>query len=139
MNLAQNALAANGAGRLASRERFPGDELLPIRSFVVIESAVAQVFGVRHGDLFRATRGRAHVARAREVTMYLAHVCCGLSFTEIGALLGRDRTTVAHACAVVEDRRDDPVFDRTLELLEWAVPSLLFPRRAASCWAGEAT
>lgn len=97
----------------------------------VIEGAVAQVFGVRHAELFRATRGKARVALARQVAMYLAHVACGLSFTEVGLLFGRDRTTVAHACRVVEDRRDDPVFDRALELLEWAVPTLVAPRRSA--------
>jgi hypothetical protein len=90
-----------------------------------IERAVTQVFGVAHDDLRRTTRGRAKVALARQVAMYLAHVGCGLSLTETGRLFGRDRTTVAHACGVIEDRRDDPVFDRALDLLEWAVPSLM--------------
>lgn len=30
----------------------------------------------------------------------------------------RDRTTVAHACTVIEAARDDASFDRALELLE---------------------
>ena len=89
-----------------------------------IEQAVIRVFGVGHADLYRETRGRAKVALARQVAMYLAHVACGLSLTETGRLFGRDRTTVAHACGVIEDRRDDPVFDRALDLLEWAVPAL---------------
>ena len=50
--------------------------------------------------------------------MYLAHVTCGLSLTEVGQVFARDRTTVAHACSRVEDQRDDPAFDRALELLE---------------------
>ncbi len=82
------------------------------------------MFGVGHDDLHRITRGRAKVALARQVAMYLAHVACGLSLTDTGRLFGRDRTTVAHACGVIEDRRDDPIFDRALDLLEWAVPSL---------------
>jgi len=89
-----------------------------------IEQAVIQVFGVEPGDLRRVSRGRARVALARQVAMYLAHVACGLTLTDTGRLFGRDRTTVAHACGVVEDRRDDPLFDRALDLLEWAVPSL---------------
>lgn len=89
-----------------------------------IEQAVVQVFGIAGNDLRRSTRGRAKVALARQVAMYLAHVGCGLSLTETGKLFGRDRTTVAHACGVIEDRRDDPVFDRALDLLEWAVPAL---------------
>jgi chromosomal replication initiation ATPase DnaA len=87
-----------------------------------IEHAVGQVFGIAGNDLRRSTRGRANVALARQVAMYLAHVGCGMSLTETGRLFGRDRTTVAHACGVVEDRRDDPLFDRVLDLLEWAVP-----------------
>jgi chromosomal replication initiation ATPase DnaA len=89
------------------------------------------VFGVQHAELFRATRGKAPVALARQAAMYLAHIACGLSFTDVGLVFGRDRTTVAHACRVIEDRRDDPVFDRALELLEWAVPTLIAPRRPA--------
>ena len=61
---------------------------------------------------------------ARKVAMYLAHVACRLSLTDTGKLFNRDRTTVAHACAVIEDRRDDPLFDRALDLLEWAVAAL---------------
>jgi chromosomal replication initiation ATPase DnaA len=95
----------------------------------VIEDTVAQVFGVAQADLSIKSRGKAHIALARQVGMYLAHVICGLTLTEVGLLFGRDRTTVAHACAVVEDRRDDPVFDRALDLLEWALPSLICPER----------
>jgi chromosomal replication initiation ATPase DnaA len=98
---------------------------------VAIEHAVMQVFGVAGDDLRRGTRGRAKVALARQVAMYLAHVGCGLSLTATGHLFGRDRTTVAHACGVIEDRRDDPVFDRALDLLEWAMP-LLTARSATS-------
>ena len=97
-----------------------------------IEYAVVRVFGIAAQDLERSTRGRAHVALARQVAMYIAHVGCGLNLTEVGRLFARDRTTVAHACGVVEDRRDDPTFDRTLELLERAVVALAADRVALS-------
>jgi hypothetical protein len=51
-------------------------------------------------------------------------VGCGLSLTETGWLFERDRTTVAHACGVIEGRCDDPIFDRAPDLLEWVVPAL---------------
>jgi len=89
-----------------------------------IEQAVVQVFGVGQEDLRRITRGRANVALARQVAMYLARVVCGMTLTDTGRLFGRDRTTVAHACGVLEDRRDDPLFDRALDLLEWVVPAI---------------
>jgi chromosomal replication initiation ATPase DnaA len=92
---------------------------------LAIELAVTRVFGVDHLALEHVSRGIARVALARQVAMYLAHVGCGLSMTAAGALFGRDRTTVAHACLIIEDRRDDPMFDRALDLLEWAVPVMV--------------
>ena len=93
-----------------------------------VELAVSQVFGIARGDIGMQTRGRAPVALARQVAMYLAHVAYGLSLTKVGRLFARDRTTVAHACALVEDRRDDMAFDRALELLELVVRALVAPR-----------
>ncbi len=90
-----------------------------------IDPIVAAVFNVGIDDLHAPTRRSPRVAFARQVAMYLAHVVCGLSLTEVGTLFARDRTTVAHACGVVEDRRDDPELDGSLEHLECAVASLL--------------
>ena len=59
--------------------------------------------------------------------MYLAHVVCELSLTEVGQLFARDRTTVAHACSLIEDRRDDKAFDRALDLLEGVLRLLAQP------------
>jgi chromosomal replication initiation ATPase DnaA len=73
----------------------------------MLEQAVSRVFMVGRDDLWSGTRGRPHVAFARQVAMYLAHVAWG-----------GDRTTVAHACGLIEDSRDDPMLDRSLELLE---------------------
>ncbi len=55
---------------------------------------------------------------ARQVAMYIATVGFGMSYARVGAALGRDRSTVQHACRRVEDRRDDPAFDRWIEALE---------------------
>lgn len=87
----------------------------------VIEQAVSTVFRVPSGELRARTRCQARIAFARQVAMYLAHVAYGLSLTEVGVLFGRDRTTVAHACGVVEDRRDDPAFDTAMEHLESSI------------------
>jgi chromosomal replication initiation ATPase DnaA len=95
---------------------------------VAIEHTIACVFDVGDKELKRASRGRANVALARQTAMYLAHVACELNLTEVGVLFDRDRTTVAHACGVIEDRRDDRVFDRVIDLLERAVRALLAPR-----------
>lgn len=104
-------------GRLSERE------MMRLRQ--LIEAAIGDVFGVERRDLSAQSRGKAPVALARQAAMYLAHVTCGLSLTDVGLVFTRDRTTVAHACAVIEDRRDDPVFDRALELMEWIIPTLV--------------
>jgi hypothetical protein len=94
---------------------------------IVIEDTVAGMFDIET-DLIRLhTRGRARVALARQVAMYLAHIGCGLSLTAAGDLFDRDRTTVAHACHVVEERREDPTFDRAIDLLEMIVTVLTLP------------
>ena len=90
-----------------------------------IDAAVAQVFGLSPQHMKSATRGRAPAALARQVAMYVTHISCGMSLTDVGTMFARDRTTVSHACAVIEDRRDDPIFDRILDLLEWIVRELL--------------
>ncbi len=96
----------------------------------VLEHAVSGVFAVRGPELWSVTRGHPSTAFARQVAMYLAHVACGLTLTEVGQVFARDRTTVAYACGVIEDRRDDPAFDRSLELLE-GVTRFLAPGTAA--------
>ena len=124
----QDCLATRHPGEsLASFGGGSGDEPSGVATGqrVLIEQTVAQVFGVAHCDLKLTTRGRANVALARQVAMYLAHVTCHLSLTEVGDLFNRDRTTVAHACGLVEDRRDDLTFDRVLELLEWIIDARL--------------
>jgi chromosomal replication initiation ATPase DnaA len=90
-----------------------------------IDVAISNVFGIGPDRLWGGKRGVRDIAEARQVAMYLAHVCCGMSLTEVGAMFGRDRTTVSYACLKVECRRDDPKFDRTLDVLCWALPTLV--------------
>ncbi|WP_339832225.1 helix-turn-helix domain-containing protein [uncultured Parvibaculum sp.] len=78
---------------------------------------VAGAWQVSLPELRAPTRRRATVALARQVAMYLTHVIFGVSLSEVGRLFGRDRRTAAHACRQIEDRRDDPDFDRLLDAL----------------------
>lgn len=84
----------------------------------LLQSATAAAFGIALDDMRAPSRGRAEVAFARQSAMYLAHVVFGLTFSAVGTLFNRDRTTAAHACHRVEDRRDDPDIDRLLQKLE---------------------
>lgn len=85
-----------------------------------IVAAVAQDFALGSAEVMAPTRRAPRVALARQVAMYLAHVGCGLDFVTVGRLFRRDRTTVSHACRVIEDRRDDAGFDRRMAALEAA-------------------
>jgi hypothetical protein len=79
---------------------------------------VARDFGLDMAALFAPTRGAPRAAFARQVAMYLAHTGFALSFDTISQVFGRDRTTVSHACHVVEDGRDDIWLDCRMEALE---------------------
>ena len=94
---------------------------------------VARAFAIPADDLRQASRCRAPVALARQAAMYLANVAGGVNLTQVGQGFGRDRTTVAHACARIEDLRDDPRFDLSLTLLEGALrQSVRLPDLAAA-------
>jgi chromosomal replication initiation ATPase DnaA len=84
------------------------------RLFQAIEAALS----VRRAELCARTRGRHDIALARQTGMYLARIALGMTLADAGLLFGRDRTTAAHACRLVEDLRDDPRFDAMLDLME---------------------
>jgi hypothetical protein len=90
----------------------------------VVALATAAAFAVPVGELISATRRTANVAFARQSAMYLAHVTFGLNYSEVARAFGRDRTTAAHACQLIEERRDDPAVDAVLGLLEDACGTL---------------
>jgi chromosomal replication initiation ATPase DnaA len=86
--------------------------------------ATAAAFAVPVGELISTTRRSAYVAFARQSAMYLAHVTFGLNYREVARAFGRDRTTAAHACQLIEERRDDPAVDAVLGWLEHACGTL---------------
>ncbi|MFY9698814.1 MAG: helix-turn-helix domain-containing protein [Rhodoplanes sp.] len=108
-SMSSPAEAVDRAGRSASP--WDSDALVAL---------VAASFTVPPPELLSPTRRSAAAAFARQVAMYLARVCFGATFSEIGQVFGRDRTTAAHACRLVEERRDDPRLDAMLERLELA-------------------
>lgn len=84
----------------------------------MIEVTVAAALDLPVEELAAKTRRTAPVAFARQISMYCAHVTFGWSLTEAGAVFSRDRTTAAHACRVVEDRRDCPHIDAIVSTVE---------------------
>jgi chromosomal replication initiation ATPase DnaA len=66
---------------------------------------------------------RSNIAFARHVAMYIAYVGFGMSLARVAAAFGRDKSTIAHACRLIEERRDEPGFDRWIEALEASAAS----------------
>lgn len=71
--------------------------------------------------LLAKTRGDGNVCLARQMAMYLTNVVLRRSLTYTGELFNRDRRTVAHACARIEDLRDRAQFERVLSCFERTV------------------
>lgn len=84
-------------------------------SLIDITSAL---FGVSSKEMRRAGRTNLDVARVRQVAMYVGHVVLRLNMREVAVGFARDRTTVLHACHLIEDLRDDLDFDRIVGMTE---------------------
>lgn len=114
----------NGPRLTATRPLYANKRIPSIYSRHIqrlVDCSIGTAFNVSCCEMQSRRRGRCKIAFARQVAMYLTHVAGGLSMSEVGALYGRNRTTVAHACAVVEDARDDALLDRSLSFLEFGL------------------
>jgi chromosomal replication initiation ATPase DnaA len=82
---------------------------------------MSALFGIDSRELRRGGRTSRDATRVRQLAMYVAHVILKFSMKEVGVGFQRDRTTVLHACHLVEDLRDDPDFDQMAGLAERVV------------------
>ncbi len=92
---------------------------------------VAALFEISGRELRERGRSNSSVSRVRQIAMYVAHVSLGLKMREVGYGFVRDRTTVMHACHLVEDMRDDPEFDRMVLTVEKIAVAALLVREQA--------
>lgn len=89
---------------------------------------VAELFAAAcERDLPEGAARRRPRCHMRQIAMYLSHVVLSLPYQSIATAFGRDRTTVMHACAVVEDRRDDAGYDRFVEQCERCIKAVFAP------------
>lgn len=75
-------------------------------------------FSVCGKELRQTGRSRTEIARVRQIAMYVTHVTLRLTMTDVGRGFRRDRTTVMHACHLIEDMRDDEEFDHIVQRFE---------------------
>src|SRR5690349_1907199 len=101
-----------GEGRL----RF--SKLRADREVFALTQAVGAETRVCLSKMLQRSRGFGRAAKARQIAMYLAHVLLSRPQHVVALMFDRDRTTVAHAMQVVEDRRDDPRLERLIERIE---------------------
>lgn len=78
---------------------------------------VGYALGLKTEKILTDDRGSAAHCRARHIAMYLAYAGLGLSLSRASAAFGRDRSTIARACRIVEDYREDADFDIWIEQL----------------------
>ena len=69
-------------------------------------------------DLLSSSRGQSDICLARQMAMYLIHTVFSVPYHRVAIFLKRDRTTISHACRLVEDLRDNEEFDKRLETME---------------------
>lgn len=72
-----------------------------------IQQAVADRYGISFSDLMSPTRCKPHIARARQIAMYLARRETDCSLPRIAQAFRRHHTTVMHACRLVEAMRSE--------------------------------
>lgn len=75
-------------------------------------------FNVSGRDIRSPKRHNLDVARVRQIGMYVANVVLCINMTMVGQGFGRNKSTVIHACHLIEDMRDDDEFDLLVARLE---------------------
>lgn len=114
-----------GAARNDVRSRSSFADTLRCR---VTWRLVAELFAAAcERDLPEGVARRRPRCHMRQIAMYLSHVVLSVPYQGIATAFGRDRTTVVHACAVVEDRRDDAGYDRFVEQCERCIKAVFAP------------
>jgi chromosomal replication initiation ATPase DnaA len=84
----------------------------------MVIALVSWATGVSERAIMAPNRGPGDTARARQIAMYLLHTSLSASYGEVARAFRRDRTTVSHACRLIEDMRDDPRQDALIGRLE---------------------
>lgn len=113
------------SGPLSGPLSCPGSRPVPLKSVCRIVRQIVGELVLLFGDRVLVRRDRRRLAcHVRQISMYVCHVALRISQSDIGYAFGRDRTTVGHACHVVEDRRDDPVFDDFVSAMERVVTAV---------------
>lgn len=90
----------------------------PLSTQIGLAQAVAaSAYGVALREMHSRSR-KLQAQQARQLATYLARVVFEMGLRELACETGRSPGTVFHACKQVENRREKPDFDRTVDFLE---------------------
>jgi hypothetical protein len=107
------AAADSPASQLASPSG-----MSPVQACGIVRHLVDELL-MLIGDRVQMRRDRRRaLCHIRQIAMYVCHVSLGIAQSDIGEAFGRDRTTVGHACGVVEERRENAAFDDFVSTVE---------------------
>ena len=99
----------------------PSDPVRDTARARIAADLVGFATGLPPEAILAARNGPLPVSRARHLVMYLLSQAFAMSLAHIAGVVGRDRSTVAHGMRLVEDRRENPVFDAWVGALEEAL------------------
>ncbi|MEQ9506321.1 MAG: helix-turn-helix domain-containing protein [Hyphomonas sp.] len=86
---------------------------------------VAYALGLKTQKILARERGAPVYARARHIAIYVAYSALGMSLSRVALAFDRDRSTVARACRLVEDYREDADFDTWVDQLIMGLRSVV--------------
>ena len=95
------------------------------RTCASVRVLVDEMYAMAGGGLpgMRTDRRRV-LCHLRQIAMYVCHTGLSIPQTHVGRAYGRDRTTVAHACRLTEERRDDRAYDEFVAAVERVVAAV---------------
>jgi Bacterial dnaA protein helix-turn-helix len=85
------------------------------------EATVALAFAQTFNTVRAPTRSIAEHAFVRQLAVYMTNTTFAQNFTAIGRTFGRERSTISHACTLVESARQTPHINTALVALDHAL------------------
>lgn len=118
-----------GPGKLRrrARRRRQRAEISPRSVSAVVAKITTEMMFLTSDEPQRGRNRRFLMSHVQQIAMYVCHVVLQMTMTEVGRGFGRDRSTVGHACARVEDRRDEAGFDRLVTAIETVTSGVFTP------------
>lgn len=90
----------------------------------IVVTMAAFAFGASRNVVASRLRTTGRTCAARRAAMYLVRTQFDWPLRRVAQAMGRDRSTIGLGCRWIEERRDDPRFDRIIVQLERSMASL---------------